>query len=283
MTGGSLSVASTQYGLYVGYSGGGSFTQSGGTNSSAALSLGYSSGSGGSYKLSNSGQLAATNIWLGCSGTGTFTQSGGTNSTTNLTLGLNSGSSGTYNLGGGMLAVADLATGSGTAALNLSGGTLSAAGSMSTSVPIVLNTRGGNGTIDTGGYSVALSGALSGPGGLIKAGSGTLTLTGSDKYSGGTSVVGGVLAAENASAIPSGSLLSIGAGGSVVLGTPGAAEPLGTLSGGAGPLDSQPSASRVALATPALGGGANAVPEPGTMALLAAAAACGLAVRRRGR
>jgi autotransporter-associated beta strand protein len=99
---------------------------------------------------------------------------------------------------------------------------------------------------------------------------GTLTLSGSNAYSGGTSVTGGLLAAENVAAIPSGSLLAIGADGSVVLGTPGAVEPLGQPSGGAGPLGSQPS-----------GGSINPVPEPATAALLAAAATCGLALRLR--
>jgi autotransporter-associated beta strand protein len=155
---------------------------------------------------------------------------------------------------------------------------------------------GGGFSLDSGvtlsvgadGASTSFSGALSGSGSLAKAGTGTLTLAGSNSYSGGTSVTNGVVAAENQSAIPSGSLLEIGASGSVVLGTPGAPEPLDVLSGGAGPLGSQPSTSGTAQATPAPGGdphaGApNPVPEPGTLALLAAAAACGLAAARRRR
>jgi autotransporter-associated beta strand protein len=108
---------------------------------------------------------------------------------------------------------------------------------------------------------------------LVKTSPGTLVLTASGGYTGGVSVVGGVLAAENASAIPSGSLLSIGPDGSVVFGTPGYPE-LGLLPGGgpAGPLASRPAEN---------GGGVKAVPEPGTMALLAAAVACGLAAARR--
>jgi autotransporter-associated beta strand protein len=114
--------------------------------------------------------------------------------------------------------------------------------------------------------------------GLVKAGSGTQVLSGANSFTGGTSVTGGVLAAENRSAIPSGSLLAIGANGSVVLGTPGAAEPLGLPGGGsAGPLGSQPSDS----GDPQAGAPINPVPEPGTLLLLAAAAACGLAGRRR--
>jgi autotransporter-associated beta strand protein len=159
----------------------------------------------------------------------------------------------------------------------------------------------GSGPVSLAGYGTALvfnrsgtcivPGAISdiggGSGSVVQMGPGTVALTGSNSYTGGTSVTGGQLAAENLSAIPSGSLLAISANGSVVLGTPGATEPLGSFSGGAGPLTSQSSAGGGQMASPALGGGGiNPVPEPGTMALLAAAGACSLAAawrkRRRG-
>ena len=57
MTSGSLSVSGS---AFVGYSGTGSFTQSGGTNTiSDYLYLGYNSGSSGTYSLSGSGQLSS--------------------------------------------------------------------------------------------------------------------------------------------------------------------------------------------------------------------------------
>ena len=102
---------------YVGYSGTGLFTQSGGSNSiycwysTSGLYVGYNSGSTGIYTLSG-GTLSVTcgyeaAEFVGYSGTGTFLQSGGTNnvaSTQNLggslCLGWNSGASGTYNLSG---------------------------------------------------------------------------------------------------------------------------------------------------------------------------------------
>ena len=66
---------------YVGYSGAGTFTQSGGTNSiQNNLALSANAGGSGTYNLSGSGQLSASYEYVGCSGTGTFTQSGGTNS-----------------------------------------------------------------------------------------------------------------------------------------------------------------------------------------------------------
>jgi autotransporter-associated beta strand protein len=119
----------------------------------------------------------------------------------------------------------------------------------------------------------------SNPVGLLMTGGGELILTGSNSYTGGTSVVNGLLVAESSAAIPSGSLLSIGAGGSVILGDPGYSE-LGMI-GGAGPL--QPADSVQPLGSPVV----TATPEPGTLGLLAAGAfAWGLGVltiRRRFR
>ena len=54
---------------------------------------------------------------------------------------------------------------------------------------------GGNATVDTAGYAVTLSGVLSGPGGLNKIGSGTLTLSGTGSFTGGIYVSGGTLKA----------------------------------------------------------------------------------------
>jgi hypothetical protein len=85
--------------------------------------------------------------------------------------------------------------------------------------------------------------------------------------------------AENAAAIPSGSLLEIDAGGSLVLGMTGSAyiEGFGGMAGS--PLGSQPSGA------PQAGAPAHATPEPGTVVLLAAAAMLGVGTwlgRRRG-
>jgi autotransporter-associated beta strand protein len=69
-------------------------------------------------------------------------------------------------------------------------------------------------------------GTLTGTAGLNESGSGTLIIAAANQYSGPTTVSGGTLVATNSQALPSGGLLSIGPGGSVVLGDPGAAEPL---------------------------------------------------------
>ena len=151
--------------------------------------------------------------------------------------------------------------------------------------PVVLNGYGATLVLDgAGSFKVGNTITDAGGGqGVVQVSGGSVALTGNNSYTGGTSVIGGQLAAESISAIPSGSLLSIGGNGSVVLGTPGAVEPLGSLAGGAGPLTSQSSAGGSQVAAPALGGGVNPVPEPGTLALLAAGAACGLAAAWRKR
>jgi len=89
----------------VGYSGNGTFTQTGGTNSITAgdgLFIGNNAGSTGTYSLSGSGSLITSrDEHVGNSGNGTFTQTGGTNSITSgswLYIANNTGSIGTYTL-----------------------------------------------------------------------------------------------------------------------------------------------------------------------------------------
>jgi autotransporter-associated beta strand protein len=92
-------------------------------------------------------------------------------------------------------------------------------------------------------FAYSNSGTLSGTGGLSLTGSGTLILSGSDNYTGGTIVTGGRLVAESASALPSDTSLTIGAGGTLIF------DP------------SMAGASATASTTAA-------VPEPGTLAML---------------
>ena len=98
---------------YIGFSGTGVFTQSGGTNTvSNTLTLAANPGSSGTYNLQG-GSLSAATVNLNAGGT--FTQTGGTFDFTtfnhnagsasfaDLYLGSNAGSSSTYNLSGGSL------------------------------------------------------------------------------------------------------------------------------------------------------------------------------------
>jgi hypothetical protein len=151
---------------------------------------------------------------------------------------------------------------------------------------------------------------------LLLSGSGSgggLALSGSNSYSNGTVVSGGTLDFLVPQSLPGTGIMTVSDGGWVVLGDPsGAAGLIGLLSahsplveavapnlasagisGDAGltpsvtsgsipyPLCPIPSASYMATAGAA--GSAAAVPEPGTLALLVAAALCGLGVWLRKR
>jgi hypothetical protein len=87
----------------VGVSGSGTFIQTGGTNTASSLSIGFDSGSNGTYALGGSGSLTADVEYIGRSGTGMFNHSSGTNTiaaVAELNVGNDSGSNGTYNLSG---------------------------------------------------------------------------------------------------------------------------------------------------------------------------------------
>ncbi len=208
--------------VYVGYSGTGTFTQTGGTALPTTLYIGCNSGGTGFYNLSGSGLLSTPTESVGQSGTGNFAQSGGTNNAGSLTIAYSSGSNGTYNLTGGVLIPSSLNSGAGTAVFNFGGGTLQASGPLTTTLPMTLTGSGGNATVDTAGYTVTFSGSLSGPGGLTKTDAGALVLAASNIYSGGTEVDNGTLVAangSNGSATGSGSVTL--SGGTLASGTSG--------------------------------------------------------------
>jgi fibronectin-binding autotransporter adhesin len=200
---------------FIGESGIGIFTQNGGSNTITSIfALGLYSGSSGRYVLNGTGQLSTFSTMVGDNGNGTFTQNGGTHSITNgLFLGYSSSASGTYNLNGGTLILKVLVKGSGTALFNFGGGTLQASGNFSTSLPMTLTGTGGNANIDTAGSAVTLSGVLSGVGGLNKLGSGTLTLSGSNTFTGPVSFNGGLINAVKLNYLGNGTSLKFNGGG----------------------------------------------------------------------
>ena len=182
MTGGGLTVNNI---AYVGYSGPGSFTQSGGTHSLAgngdgSMILGYNSSGSGAYSLSGTGQLSGGWEWIGYSGTGTFTQSGGANTISNyLDLGYNAGGYGTYSLcdSGLLSAGAEQLGFYGTGTFSQSGGTNAVTGEL----------RLGCG-VGSGSYSLGGSGLLSAATEYVASAS-----TGSFTHSGGTNAIANYL------------------------------------------------------------------------------------------
>ncbi len=180
---------------------------------------GFGMAAGGIGFLNQSGGLlnASARIIIGNSGTGTYNMSGGIATlgagltiadlggsigTVNQTGGLVtiSGSSlivgtagaATYNLNGGVLQVGGTNGILGTGGLNLGGGTLQVVNSaLTANIPIALT--GTNSTIDTNGLGATLGGMMSGTGGFVKSGLGTLSLTATDTYLGETSISAGTL------------------------------------------------------------------------------------------
>ena len=107
-----------------------------------------------------------------------------------------------------------------------------------------------------------IDGLNNGQGGLLKTGAGTLILSGTNTYDGGTTVSRGELAVTSGYALPAGGSLSIGAGGTFV-------------------FDPMANATPLSGALPATTGAVAAVPEPGTLALLASALMLAFAGYRR--
>jgi len=156
---------------------------------------------------------------------------------------------GAYNLSGGSIYIgtnvvsgtSGITTFSGLYAVNLGGGTIGAETSWSS--PLNMNLTGVNGatTFDTAANTIALSGALSGTGGLTKLGSGTLDLA-SPGYTGDTTVKAGVLQLDAAFSslastyrITNGAQLNLTYSGASILGhfyTNGVALPNGTYNAG---------------------------------------------------
>ncbi len=145
---------------------------------------------------------------------GSLAISGGLAKLNTIQFGANGGSggyTGFLNLSG----TASLYVGSGgmtsgtasSAFINLAGGTLGAYASWSSSLSMTL---GGAATINTGGNGITLSGNLSDSAGtsgsLTKIGSGTLTLSGTNSYSGPTTVSNGTLRIGSAGGLSGGSL-----------------------------------------------------------------------------
>jgi autotransporter-associated beta strand protein len=162
--------------------------------------------------------------------------------------------------------------------LTINGGTLDLNGLAS---PQVASLAGSGGVIETSSGTSALvvdppSGATAGYSGsivngaglvsLVKMGAGTLILSGSDTYTGGTTVDAGILEVSSSNGLPYGGGLTVGSGGTLTFG------PAGFATNFASSPAMEPLAS-VAV---------SAVPEPGTLVLiLAGLASLGLLTLRR--
>jgi len=125
-----------------------------------------------------SGTFTTQDLAPGYGSPGTVTQTGGT-VTVLGNLELAHAADATYNLGGGTLVTGTFTQGTGTAAFNFGGGTLKAAAALGITMPLTL---AGAGAIDTNGFTVTLTGGLTGTGSLVKAGVGALSIEGPQAY-----------------------------------------------------------------------------------------------------
>ncbi|MGQ0582931.1 MAG: autotransporter outer membrane beta-barrel domain-containing protein [Reyranella sp.] len=157
------------------------------------------------------------NTTLSQTGTGTFSStisgSGGltiAGGTVNL-LGTNTFTGGTTIASGGTLrAGADAAMGAVSGGLTFTGGTLQATSAFTVARQVSLATGGG--TIDTNGNNILVSTAIAGSGGLTKAGTGILTVSGANSYVGGTTINAGTLRLAAGASLPTTGALTVTGG-----------------------------------------------------------------------
>lgn len=170
------------------------------SHSSSQLIVGHSSGDDGALRISNGGKVINTDGIIGDSSgsSGTVTVEG-LNSIWSNKGGLHVGNFGTGKLtvkDHGIVEVGTVLDINAGSSFNLgSGGTLRAlsdqADWITGSGSLVLGS--GDGRIDTQSHEVTIAKAFSGAGSLIKLGTGMLTLTGTNAYSGGTTIKAGQL------------------------------------------------------------------------------------------
>lgn len=161
----------------------------------------------GVYNMSGGTLSANAGIRVGSTGIGTLNQSGGQiNALGGVNIARIAGSFGTNNLNGGTLSTYNVASSTGTnATFNFNGGILQAAFNPPTpwmSGGIQANILAGGAIIDSSNFNVTITTPLlagSANGGLTKKGAGTLTLTGTNTFTGPITNNAGILFLNSAS------------------------------------------------------------------------------------
>lgn len=204
----------------------GTVNQSGGTVTEISAAVGAfaiggrTSASGvGVYNMSGGILTANSGIRVGGTGIGTLNQNGGTiNALGGINIARIAGSFGTNNLNGGTLSTFNVATSTGTnAVFNFNGGTLLANFSPPSATwfsgGIQANIMAGGAFIDSSNNNVTISTPLlagSANGGLTKKGSGTLTLSGVNTFTGPITNIAGTLILNSASTYPGAVVVNAG-------------------------------------------------------------------------
>jgi hypothetical protein len=206
---GTAMVCSTEV---LGDDGGGTYTQSAGSNTingANNFGVGFASGESSTYNLSGTGQFSDTGSGygeVGNFGNGTFTQTGGTASVTNeLDLGEFANSVGVYNLsnttGTGSLTVGTLDVGyQGSGTFTQSGGT------NQTGTLILAAFSGSSGAYTINGGTLKATTVTVNANGNFDQTGGTMTFTTFNQYAGTVSLSGGLNLASSTYALSGGSL-----------------------------------------------------------------------------
>lgn len=196
--------------LTIGEHGSGTVLINGGYVTNSRGNIGEFAAASGTVTVTSGTWNNSSTLVIGGSGRATLNIDGGavTVSST-LTIAASANSKATLNLNnGGLLEVGGgtngLVTGSGTASINFAGGTLRVIESHFTSA--VNATLSNTSTIDTNTFNATFSGTLSGQGALAKIGSGTISLSGSNTYTGGTIISGGAVNFSSAGSVGSGTV-----------------------------------------------------------------------------
>jgi fibronectin-binding autotransporter adhesin len=283
LSGGMLSVSSL---ADIGTGGTGTFNASGGTFVVTGQLIVADSGNGTLNQTGGTIDASNASTVIGNYSTGVFNLSGTSSlfKTSGLTLASSQGTGMVY-LNGGTLQTGSVTGGSGASTFNLNGGTLQASGNSTTFFQglTTANVQAGGAIIDTQGYSITVAqnllnytGTGTVDGGLSKLGPGTLTLTGTNTYTGPTTINAGTLSigtiANGGTASPLGA--SSNASGNLVLNggtlayTGGAATTGRGLSVNApgGALDVTTALTITGIVT-SNGGGLLTVAGPGTLTL----------------
>ncbi len=207
--------------LQVGGRGTGSIDQTAGSfTANGFISIGRYQGAVGDWTLSG-GALTQVGsgrrliVGEGGSGSLTVTGSGEVSLAGPLQLGSQASATGTVRLAGGVLTTPRIYRGSGSASWEFDGGLLRAAGSSSSFMQGLSSAvvAAGGAIIDTQNYSITIAQSLghdptlsAADGGLAKRGSGMLTLSAANTYTGPTVVEAGTLRLAHAAALGGGGL-----------------------------------------------------------------------------
>lgn len=182
--------------LGIGGQGTGNLLINGGSVLSGTSFFGFGSNTGNGTATVTGGLWQSYVTTVGISGTGRLQIDGG--EVYSPTLNIASGTSvGTVALNGGVLRTNQVVKGTGTALFQFAGGTLAASADSSDFLSGFSSAQistSGTAAFDTAGFAITSTVGLAGTAVLHKLGAGTLSLTGSNSYTGGTIVRSGTLA-----------------------------------------------------------------------------------------